>query len=439
MSIFKAYDIRGIYPTELNEELAYKIGKAAAKFFNTDTFVVGSDVRISRDAIFNNFTKGLMAMGVNVVNIGVVTTPLVYWTVSNKGYKTGAMITASHNPKEYNGIKFCKEGAFPVAAEEIQEIRKYAEADLPESDKKGIMTDLNIIDEYRLFIEAQAYLPKRKRVVIDTGNAVCGKIIPLVYKNLNIEIIPLFFDPDPTFPNHAPNPLEPENTEALIKKVLETGADMGAAFDGDGDRVFLVDDKGEVIGGDFVTLLVALAMIEDGLENKTFLIDCRCSWIVKETLEKLGSRVIASRVGHSFIKRAMRKENVVLAGELSGHYYYQSNSYAESSDLTLMNILKQLCKKDIPLSEIMEPYKIYFQSGEINSDVEDKDGKMKELQEIYSTGKISHIDGVTIEFDDWWMNVRPSNTEPLLRLNLEARNKTLMEQKRDEVLAIIRK
>lgn len=439
MSIFKAYDIRGIYPAELNEEMAYKIGKATAKHFNTVAIVVGNDARISTEPILKNFTSGILAMGVNVVYIGRVTTPIFYWSVAIGKYKAGAMITASHNPKEYNGMKFCKEGAYPVAEEEINIIRNLVENDsLTESPNKGTMTTQDIIPDYKNYILKHASGIKRKKVVIDTGNAVCGEIIPKVYNELDIEIIPLYFDVDPTFPNHQPDPLNLKNLKDLREKVVEVKADFGIALDGDGDRIAFIDEKGEVVAGDYVTLLIAISMIEEGVQNKTFLCDCRSSRIVKETLEKMGARVVLSRVGHSFIKKNMRKENVFFAGELSGHYYYQDNSYAENADVTLFRILKMISKKEKPLSEIVAPYRVYFHSGEINSLVADKDAKIKELEEIYSDAKISHIDGVTIEYNDWWCNVRPSNTEPLLRLNLEANTKKLMEEKRDEVLRIIR-
>lgn len=440
MSIFKAYDIRGKYPEELDETMAYRIGRAAAGFFTCNEIVVGRDGRLSSEPIFEHLTAGIKAKGVNVVDIGRVTTPILYYTVARLGLQAGIMITASHNPREYNGFKFCREEAIPVFDNDLQEIARIArEQNENKSAHPGTITRKDPFPDYLSHISQ--FIPqqeKKFKVVIDAGNAVCGEVIPKLYCNLNLEIIPLYFELDGNFPNHQPNPLDETTLADLREMVEKNNADLGIAFDGDGDRVFFLDERGEVIAADLITLLIAVELTENRSDHLTVVYDCRSSWIVRDELGRRGINLVQSRVGHTFIKHLMRKYQAIFAGELSGHFYFRDCFYTESSDVALFKLLKILSNRKQKLSQIVQPYRVYFPSGEINSDVSDKDSKIKEIERLYSSGKISYIDGLTVEFPDWWFNLRPSNTEPLLRLNVEAKTKELMEKQRDELLSRIR-
>lgn len=440
MSIFKAYDIRGLVPTELNEDIAYRIGRAAADYFSAQRFMVGTDDRASRDALFKAFTDGLRKQGVEVVSIGRVSTPILYQTVAAEGFDAGVMITASHNPGEYNGFKFCRKDAAPVPQEELQELRRRVEEEdfVEGKTQAGPVTEFDPFPGYRKLLAERVTFKKPWRVVIDAGNAVCGLFAAENLAMTPLQIDPMFFESDPTFPNHEPNPLEPHNTAALRKRVVETKADLGVALDGDGDRMMLIDEEGSFLQGDLTTLLIALGLKSSGHKDFSVVIDCRSSRVVEEVLREEGLVTLKSRVGHTFIKRLMRKHGSLCGGELSGHYYFRDSHYTENTDLALFTILAMMEQRNCSLSELWKPLARYAQSGEINSRVASVPETLTRVRAEFADGRMSEIDGLTVEYDNWWFNLRPSNTEPLLRLNLEANTLPEMQAMRDRVLGIIK-
>jgi phosphomannomutase len=440
VSIFKAYDIRGKVPGELDAEMATAIGRALIDIYKPEMVVVGRDCRLSNQLLFEALSAGIISMGADVIDLGYVTTPALYFAAGRGSFPMGVMITASHNPGEYNGFKIVKAGSFPLQEDELQEIKKRAEAGVASPPgPSGTMGRMDILRDYRDHVHRFSEGLSPLKVVMDAGNAVPGSLIPHVFKGLPLTILDLFFEPDGTFPNHQADPIKAENREAAREKLLQEGADLACVFDGDGDRVIFLDEKGEVVPGDMTTLIIALDHVAAG-DKGPFLTDCRSSWIVEETLEAKGAGVIKSRVGHSFIKKTMRAEGASFGGELSGHYYFKANYFTENSDLAVLRIMRMMARQKVALSELTAPYRVYFNSGEINSTVEDKEGVMADLEEKYAAqgGRVSHIDGVTVEFDDWWFNVRPSNTEPLLRLNVEGRTEAAMAGNRDALLKVIR-
>lgn len=430
--IFKAYDIRGIYPEDLNNELAYKIGRAFILFTKAKTVLIGRDMRSSSEDLFKNLSDGITDQGAEVIDINMCSTPMLYYASGSLQPDAAIMITASHNPGNYNGFKLSRKNLVPIGEEEIQEIKKLVQKNkFPESKKKGMIEEKDIYEDYKKWL-----LDKIKKfpfkVVIDTANSMGIKEAKIV-QEITKETIPLFWQLADDFPNHLANPLEYETLKDLQKKVKETKADLGISYDGDADRVAFVDEKGDLIPMDLM-----IAVIASTYKDENILYDLRSSKIVPEIIEKSGNNPIKTRVGHTFIKKRMREENAVFAGEMSGHYYFRDRFYAESSTTAAIKLMQIMQKENKKLSEIIKPLRRYFQSGEINSEVEDKEGKIKELAEKYKDGKISYLDGITVEYKYWWFNVRLSNTEPVLRLNLEAGTKESMEKKRDEVLKIIR-
>ena len=441
--VFKAYDIRGIYPTELDEDGAYAIGRAYVEQFEPKEIAVGHDMRGSSPSMTKAVIEGATAGGANVVEIGLVGTEMLYFAVGHLELDGGIQVTASHNPKEYNGLKIVRRGAMPVGGDSgLLEIRDRA---MSASDMSGGQTPGQVreedvfpgfVDKVLSFIDLDEV--KRRRVVLDAANGMAGVMLPPVLERIPIDAVSYFFEPDGTFPNHAPNPLLPENREFVIGKVLEDKAELGAAFDGDADRCFFIDDTGEFVPGDFVTALLAESMLEK-YPGAKIIYDVRASWAVHETIERAGGIPLINRVGHAFIKERMRKEDAVFAGEVSGHYYFRDFYQADSGVIPFLLMLELLSKRGKSLSELLDPFRErYFLTGEINVPVEDVAVKLQEIKERFgSEGEVSHLDGISIEAEDWHLNVRPSNTEPLLRLNLEARSNELMERKRDEVLAIL--
>ena len=440
MSIFKAYDIRGRVPEELNEETAFLIGRAAGDYFGARRFLVGTDDRASRDALFEAFAQGLRTQGVQVVSIGKVSTPILYYSVAEMDFDAGVMITASHNPGQYNGFKFCRKGAAPVPEEQLQELRRRVESGdfRTGAAPAGPVEQLDPFPAYREFLRRRVSFSTPYRVVVDAGNAVCGLFAAENLALTPLRVDPLFFESDPTFPNHEPNPLLPENTVQLRARVQETGADLGIALDGDGDRMMLVDEEGAFLQGDITTLLIALGLKETGASDFDVVIDCRASRVVEEVLRENGLRVTKSRVGHTFIKTLMRRQQSLCGGELSGHYYFRDSHYTESTDLALFTILSMMESRRATLGEIWRPLARYPQSGEINSRVLSVQETLGRVRSAFSDARFSEIDGLTAEYDSWWFNLRPSNTEPLLRLNLEASSRDQMEAMRDRVLAVVR-
>jgi phosphomannomutase len=442
--VFKAYDVRGIYPTELDEEGARAIGRAYVEQFEPREIAVGHDMRVSSPSMAQAFIEGATAGGANVRSIGLVGTEMLYFAVGDLELDGGGQITASHNPKEYTGVKLVRRGAMPVGGDSgLLEIRDRALAgfDTSGGQAPGHVHEVAVwpayVEKVLSFIDEYAIKPLR--VVIDAGNGMAGVMLPPVLERLPLDTVRYFFEPDGTFPNRDPNPMLPEARELIVAKVHEDGAELGVAFDGDADRCFFFDDTGEFVPGDFVTALLAESILEKHPGAK-IIYDVRASWAVPDTIERAGGIPLVNRVGHAFIKERMREEGAVFGGEVSGHYYFHDFYQADSGVIPFLLMVELISKREKRLSELLQPYRErYFLTGELNTPVPDVAVKLQELKERFGTeGKVSHLDGISIEADDWHMNVRPSNTEPLLRLNLEARSPELMERKRDEVLAVIR-
>jgi phosphomannomutase len=440
--VFKAYDVRGIYPTELDEDGAYAIGAAYVEQFEPKRIAVGRDMRLSSPSMADAAMRGAAEAGADVLDLGMIGTEMLYFAVGELGLDGGLTVTASHNPKEYTGMKIVRRGALPVGGESgLLDVRDKAMAGARHrTGPAGTVEPVDIwpayVDRVMSFIDVSAVRPLR--VVIDAANGMAGAILPPVLERLPVEAVRCFFEPDGSFPNHEPNPLLPENREFIVRKTLEEHADLGVAFDGDGDRCFFVDDTGEFVPGDFVTALFAESVLAKEPGAK-IIYDVRASWAVPETIERAGGVPLVNRVGHAFIKARMRKDDAAFGGEVSGHYYFRDFSQADSGVIPFLLMLEVVSRRG-KLSEILEPFRSrYFITGEINTPVPDVALKLQELKERYAgEATISHLDGISVEADGWHFNVRPSNTEPLLRLNLEARSRDLMERKRDEVLELIR-
>jgi phosphomannomutase len=441
--VFKAYDIRGIYPDELDEAGAYAIGRAYVEEFEPRRIVVGRDMRLSSPSMADAVMRGAAEAGADVVDIGMVGTEMVYFAVGELELDGGVMVTASHNPKEYTGMKIVRRGALPVGGDSgLLDIRTRAVAGArQETGRVGTISQEDIwprwVEAVLSFIDVGAVKPLR--VVIDAANGMAGVMLPPILAKLPVLAVRYFFEPDGTFPNHEPNPLLPENREFIVGKVKEDEAELGVAFDGDADRCFFVDDTGEFVPGDFVTALLAESIAEKDPGAK-ILYDVRASWAVPETIERAGGVPLVNRVGHAFFKHRMREEGAVFGGEVSGHYYFRDFSQADSGVIPFLLMLELISKRGQQLSKILQPYKArFFITGELNTPVDDVALKLQELKERFGPeGKVTHLDGLSVDAEDWHMNVRPSNTEPLLRLNLEALSPDLMERKRDEVLEVIR-
>ncbi|MDQ2983718.1 MAG: phosphomannomutase/phosphoglucomutase [Actinomycetota bacterium] len=444
-NVFKAYDVRGLYPGELDEEGGYAIGRAFVEQFEPRRIAVGRDMRLSSPTMAKAVIEGVTDGGADVLDLGLIGTEMVYFAVGELGLDGGIAITASHNPKEYTGMKIVRQGALPVGGESgLLEIRDRAlDGFTPADDQsRGKVDAYDIwpayVDRVLSFIDLDALKPLR--IVIDAANGMAGVMLPPVLERLpTVDAVRCYFEPDGTFPNHEPNPLLPENREFIMRKTLEERADFGVAFDGDADRCFFVDDTGEFVPGDYATALFAEAVLEKDPGAK-IIYDVRASWAVPETIERAGGVALMNRVGHAYIKHRMREEDAAFGGEVSGHYYFRDFSQADSGVVPFLLMLEVISRKGKKLSEILTDYRSrYFLTGELNTPVSDVEAKLRELEERFSDeGKISHLDGISVDAEDWHMNVRPSNTEPLLRLNLEARDPELMERKRDEVLAVIR-
>lgn len=437
--IFKAYDIRGIYGTDLTDDIAFKIGRAVATFLKPKTFVIGHDMRPHSIPLFNAMAKGLTMHGVDVINIGLVSTPMSYHANGKLGADGSAIITASHNPGEWNGMKICREKAIPISGAtgiaDIERIVNEQSFDAPAA-KPGNVTTYDIKPEYFAHIRTFAKIKKPLNVVIDYANGM-GISEGGVFTKEMFNITSMYDILDGTFPNHEANPLDTHTLHDISAKLKAGKYDFGIAFDGDADRAGFLDENGDNVTMDMITALVAQAMLEK-FPGAPIFYDLRSSWAVKEVIEEAGGRPMMSRVGHAFIKAQMREADAVFAGELSGHYYFRDNYYTESSALAAICVANLISKTGKTLSQLIKPIKRYFASGEINSKVADVQTVFKKLDAKYGDAKTFQLDGKTYEYADWWFNVRCSNTEPLVRLNLEAKTKAQMEQKRDEVLALIR-
>ncbi len=445
-SIFKAYDIRGIYPTSINEALVSKIGYYYVKFFNLKNICVGRDIRSSSPSLFDSFVKGAVLAGAKVTDIGIISTDMMYFASGFYDFDGGAQITASHNPKEYNGLKLVKEGE-PISIDDgIQDIRDLVKKnidnklDLPETyslDNKDILDDyikhvLSFVDKDKI---------ENLKVVIDAGNGVAGYIVEAIFKHLNCTLVPLYFEPDENFPNHPANPMDEKNVLDLEEKIVEVGADLGVAFDGDADRCMFVDEKGGYTSGYFMTAILAKNIL---MKNKGAKIvhSPQLTWAVDETVESLGGISILSKTGHSFVAKKMKEEDALFGGEISAHFYFKKNYYSDNGMIPLLMVLELLSINKEKLSSLLDYYRnTYTVTPEINYTVNSIDENLERIENFYkdmSGVKISHFDGVSIEFDNWRFNLRGSNTEPLIRLNLETRSKDIFEEKLKEVESLIK-
>jgi phosphomannomutase len=443
-SVFKAYDVRGLYPSQLDEDGAYRIGRGYVEHFEPKTIAVGRDMRLSSPSMAGAAIDGAADGGAEVIDIGLVGTEMLYHAVADLALEGGICVTASHNPNEYTGMKIVRRGALPVGGDSgLADVRARAEAGFGDVVRRGEVHEGDVwpsfVDKVLSFVDTDSISPLR--VVVDAANGMAGAMLPPVLDRLpQLDVVRCYFDPDGSFPNHQPNPLLPENREFIVGKVRAEAADLGVAYDGDADRCFFVDDSGEFVPGDFITALLAEAVLERAPGEKV-IYDVRASWAVPEAIERAGGVALVNRVGHAFIKQRMRKEGAVFAGEVSAHYYFREFAQADTGVVPFLLMLDLLSRRSRRLSELLAPYRErFFLTGEINSPVADVPLKLQELKERYSAegARLSHLDGISIDFDDWHFNVRPSNTEPLVRLNLEALSEQLMVEKRDEVLALIR-
>ncbi|MEN6358400.1 MAG: phosphomannomutase/phosphoglucomutase [Armatimonadota bacterium] len=442
--IFKAYDIRGLYPKEIDDEDAYRIARAFVSALNCKRVVIGHDMRESAETFEAATIRGLIDQGADVVPVGLTSTPMYYFAVNHLNADAGVMCTASHNPAEYNGYKMTGKGAVPsIAIISNEDLWKLAcEGNFAEPAKKGtVLAQENVLDEYTEAVLNNTGIRSfgNLKLVIDCANGMGGYILPEIMKKVGSEPIKLYWRLDGSFPNHEANPLKTETLLALRDRVVDEKADIGIAFDGDGDRVAFVDEKGQIISGDFVTALIAREMLKKK-PGAEILYDLRSSWIVPEEIEKAGGKATECRVGHGLIKKQMREEGGYFAGELSSHYYFSDFYTTDNGDLAMLNMLKLLLEEGKPMSEVVAPLRKYYHSGEINSEVKDIPAVLARLKAKYGpvAKRVTEIDGYKAEFDNWWFNVRPSNTEPLIRLNLEAKTREQMEEKVKELLGEIR-
>jgi phosphomannomutase len=442
--VFKAYDVRGLHPTELDEEGAYRIGRAYVEEFEPRTIAVGRDMRLAAPAMAAAVIDGAADGGADVLDLGMVGTEMLYYAVGELGLEGGICVTASHNPPEYTGMKIVRRGARPVGGDSgLEQVRRRAEAGFGDVARRGTAREEDVWDGFVAkvlsFVDEASFRPLK--IVVDAANGMAGTMLPPVLARLpQLDVVRCYFEPDGSFPNHQPNPLLPENRAFIVERTRSEGAQLGVAYDGDADRCFFVDDTGEFVPGDFVTALLARAMLEKEPGAKV-IYDVRASWAVPRAIEEAGGIPLINRVGHAFIKERMRNDDALFAGEVSAHYYFRDFSQADTGVVPFLVMLELLAKAGRPLSELLAPYRErYFLTGELNTPVADVALKLQEIKERYAGegGRISHLDGISVDFDEWHFNVRPSNTEPLLRLNLEALSEPLMEEKRDEVLELIR-
>jgi phosphomannomutase len=445
-AIFKAYDIRGIYPDQLDEEAAWKIGYATARFLrsllsgyqrgqrNAQSLCVGRDMRTHSKKVSQALIEGMNSTGTNVIDIGMIDTPQMYFAINYLGTCGGVQVTASHNPADYNGFKISGIAAKPIGADTgLKDIEHIATA-LPHTKARGggSVEKYDLTDEYKGHVLKFLRPNNRKlKVAVDASNGMAGKMVPPVFGDLPIEIVPMNFELTGQF-KHEPNPLVEKNLADVKRAVKVDKCDFGICFDGDADRLMMVDEKGHTISCDLMTALMAPYFLKVN-SGATVVYDLRSSWVVVEEIIRNGGTPRRERVGHSFMKKAMRDARAVFGGELSGHFYYRDNYCADSAAITLAHMLNIVSEAHVPISELIQPLRRYHHSGEINFRVKDKQAKMNELERKYSTGKIDNLDGVTVQYKSWWFNCRPSNTEPLLRLNVEAKSKELLDEKLAEI------
>ena len=440
--IFKAYDIRGLYPTEIDEAGAYAIGRAYVEQFDAKRVAVGRDMRVSSPSIAGSVREGAADAGAEVFDLGLVGTEMLYFAVGELGLDGGIAVTASHNPKQYAGMKIVRAGALPVGGDSgLLDVRDRALLGTWRDADRGEIHETDMWDAFvervLSFVDVDSLRPLR--IVIDAANGMAGTMLPPVLEHLPmLDVVRYYFEPDGTFPNHEPNPLLPENREFVIERTTSEGADFGVAFDGDADRCFFIDDTGDFVPGDFTTALFAESILAREPGGKV-IYDVRASWAVPEAIEAAGGVPLINRVGHAYIKQRMREVGAVFAGEVSAHYYFRDFSQADSGVIPFL-LMCELVSRRGSLGDVLQRFRDrYFITGEINTPVADVASTLERLEKRFGTeGEVSHLDGLSVVADAWHFNVRPSNTEPLLRLNLEARSRELMDAKRDEVLAVIR-
>jgi len=449
-SIFKAYDIRGLYPEQLDEEGAWKIGHGTAQFLRSllhgyergqekaQSLAVGRDMRSHSPSLAEALMDGIRASGGSVIDIGMIDTPQIYFAINHLGTCGGIQVTASHNPAQYNGFKISGQQARPIGGDtgllEIKHIATALRHTAAAGEGKVCREDLT--EPYRRhvlrFLSSNL---KRLKVVIDASNGMAGKWVPLIFGDLGLDITALNFEHDGTF-KHDPNPLVEANLAELKQTVIDKQADVGVCFDGDADRLIMIDEKGQTVGCDILTALLAQYFLKSNA-GSTIIYDLRSSWVVKEEIERNGGRARRDRVGHSFMKKTLKDTKGVFGGELSGHFYYRDNFFADSGMITLTHMLNVLSGHDGPLSELIDPLLRYHSSGETNFEVEDKEAMIKAFAAKYADAEIDYLDGVTIQYEDWWFNCRASNTEPLLRLNVEAKTAEILDAKMDELKGLL--
>jgi phosphomannomutase len=443
--IFKAYDVRGIVPSEINEGIARQIGLAFHNVLdeedraNGNTVVVSRDMRSHSDGLAKALIEGITASGLDVLDIGMATTPMNYFGVGHTKAAGGVQVTASHNPAQYNGFKFSRHGARPVSGDHGIPLieQKVRSGDLPVAGKPGTVTHANLFADYEQHVLSFLRHPESRRlkVAVDAANGM-GTLYRPILEKMGIDLVPLYFELDGTFPNHEANPLKEENLHDLMRLVKESGADLGVAFDGDADRSAFVDERGVPIGSDLMTALIGGELLSRE-PGRAVLFDLRSSRAVAEYIQEKGGIPVRERVGHSFMKATLRKRDGIFGGELAGHYYFRDAFHADSAILAVVEVLNVLRETGKSLSELIQPLRRYAKSPEINFEVEDKQGKMDELARRYADAQIDYLDGITFQYPDWWANVRPSNTEPYLRLVLEARTPEELERHERELIEIL--
>lgn len=438
-NIFRSYDIRGIYPAELNKETAYLIGQAFVKYIGAKKIVVGHDMRLSSPDLLESMCRGIVDSGCSADNIGEIPTEVLYFSVGHHKYDGGIMITASHNPKEYNGFKFIKKdrkGFLMIRGKDLYDsVRK---GDFTITKKKGKIKELDARQGYIGYIFSLFNVKKIKpfKIVIDAGNGMAARIIPLLEKKLPIQIIPLNFKIDGSFPSHPSNPLEEGVTNQIREAIKKEKADFGFIFDGDSDRIFLIDEQGNLIKGDATFLLMARYFLEKN-PGAGFSYNAICSKAVPELINKWGGKAFRTPVGFVNVQESLIKNNGIMGGELSGHYCFKDNFYGDSAFMAFLALLNIISESGKPISGMIAEVSLYAKASEINFKIENKEAVINKIKEKYSDGKQDYLDGVTVEYKDWWFNIRPSNTEPILRLTIEAKTKDLLEEKKRELNSFI--
>ncbi|MCB9868774.1 MAG: phosphomannomutase/phosphoglucomutase [Planctomycetes bacterium] len=439
MSIFKAYDIRGTHPDQIDEAMARRIGAAFARFLSAKTLVVGRDMRTMAPAIQDAFCEGIMDQGCDVLDIGMCSTPMGYYAMGKLPCDGGAVVTASHNPKQYIGFKMCREEARPLSSDYgIQDIRALVEADdLPPAERRGKRDQVDVKRDFVDHIAGFARGIAPMTIVVDYANGMGAHEAPAIFAKIpGLKVVPLFEELDGTFPNHEANPLHEPNLDDLRAAVRKHGAPLGVAFDGDADRCAFVDQEGRTVHADLATAILARGMLARH-PGKGIIYDLRSSKVLPREIERLGGRPVRERVGHSFMKETMRRTDCIGGGELSGHFYFAENYYTDCGVLACILMLNQLSEEGVTLKAAADALRVYHGTGEVNFRVADKDQKLRAVEAAFASGEIDHLDGVTVTYPDWWVNVRPSNTEPYLRMCLEADTQALLEQKRAELYAIL--